>query len=67
MMKVRDLLKRLADDGWQQVGQKGSHRRFAHPSKPGKVTVNGHPGDEISGGLLRSIFRQAGWHWKTRR
>ncbi len=66
-MKVRDVLRRLADDRWTQVGQKGSHRQFAHPTKPGKVTINGHPGDEIPGGTLRSIFQQTGWSWDTRR
>ncbi len=28
--------------------------------KPGKVTVPGHPGDEIARGTLQSIRRQAG-------
>jgi predicted RNA binding protein YcfA (HicA-like mRNA interferase family) len=65
-MKVRDILKRLAEDGWTQVGQKGSHRQFAHSTKPGKVTVNGQTGEDIQGGLLRSIFRQAGWDWQSR-
>lgn len=40
-MKVRDILKRLAEDGWTQTSQKGSHRQFEHATKPGKVTVNG--------------------------
>jgi len=67
-MKMRDILRRLTDDGWQPVGQKGSHKQFAHPTKPGKVTVPVHSSnDEITGGLLRSIFRQAGWSWETRR
>jgi predicted RNA binding protein YcfA (HicA-like mRNA interferase family) len=66
IMKVRDILKRLAEDGWTQVGQKGSHRQFAHSTKRGKVTVNGHPTDEITGRLLHWIFDQAGWPWDTR-
>ncbi|MYD88343.1 MAG: type II toxin-antitoxin system HicA family toxin [Acidobacteria bacterium] len=36
------------------------HHQFRHPTKPGKVTVKGQPGDEISGALLASIWRQAG-------
>lgn len=60
-MKVRDVIKRLADDGWTLKATKGSHRQFVHPVKPGKVTVNGHPGDDIQGALLHSMFRQAGW------
>jgi predicted RNA binding protein YcfA (HicA-like mRNA interferase family) len=42
-MKVRDVLKRIEEDGWYQVAQKGSHRQFKHPSKSGRVTVAGHP------------------------
>ena len=59
-MKVRDIIKRLEADGWQQVSQKGSHRQFKHVVKPGKVTVSGHPGDDIQGWLLQSIWKQAG-------
>jgi predicted RNA binding protein YcfA (HicA-like mRNA interferase family) len=65
-MKVRDIIRRLSDDGWTQTSQKGSHRHFTHLTKPGKVTVNGHPGDDITGDLLRSIFRQAQLDWNSR-
>jgi predicted RNA binding protein YcfA (HicA-like mRNA interferase family) len=59
-MKVRDILKLLRGDGWTQVAQKGSHRQFKHPTKRGKVTVNGHPRDDVQGDLLASILKQAG-------
>ena len=42
------------------TSQRGSHRQFEHPTKPGKVTVPGHPRDEIARGTLQSIRRQAG-------
>ena len=60
-MKVRDLLKLIQEDGWYQVAQKGSHRQFKHPVKPGRVTVPGREGDEIKEGTWKSIQRQAGW------
>jgi predicted RNA binding protein YcfA (HicA-like mRNA interferase family) len=59
-LKVRDLLRRLADDGWAQVSQSGSHRQLKHPTKPGKVTVAGSPSDDVPRGTLKSIVRQAG-------
>lgn len=59
-MKVRDVIRRLEEDGWVQVSQKGSHRQFKHPVKSGKVTVRGHPSDDVPTGTLKSIFRQAG-------
>jgi predicted RNA binding protein YcfA (HicA-like mRNA interferase family) len=59
-IKVRDVVRRLIDDGWVQVSQKGSHRHFKHPSKRGKVTVPGKPSDDLPEGTYRSILRQAG-------
>jgi predicted RNA binding protein YcfA (HicA-like mRNA interferase family) len=58
-MKVRDVIRRLIDDGWVKVAQKGSHRQYKHPTKPGKVTVPGKPSDDLPEGTLRSIWRQA--------
>ncbi len=58
-MKVRDLLKLIEEDGWYQVAQKGSHRQFKHPRKPGRVTVAGHPTQEMDKGTLNNILKQA--------
>jgi len=59
-MKIRDVLKLVEDDGWYQVAQKGSHRQFKHPEKPGRVTIAGHPSQEMDKGTLNSILKQAG-------
>ncbi|HEY1742499.1 MAG TPA: type II toxin-antitoxin system HicA family toxin [Granulicella sp.] len=59
--KNRDILRRLAEDGWTLKAQRGSHRQFTHPLKPGKVTIAGHPSDEPPEGTYQSIKRQAGW------
>jgi predicted RNA binding protein YcfA (HicA-like mRNA interferase family) len=59
-VKVREILRLLHQDGWELVNTVGSHRQFKHPVKPGKVTVSGHPGDEIAPGTLSSIMKQAG-------
>ena len=58
--KNRDLLKTLKEDGWHLKSQKGSHRQFVHPTKPGRVTVAGHPSEEQDEGAYRGILRQAG-------
>ena len=50
----------LEQDGWALVAQKGSHRQFKHPTKPGRVTVAGKPSDDLAPGTLNSILRQAG-------
>ncbi len=50
----------LQDDGWNLVVTRGSHRQFKHPSKPGRVTVAGKPGEDVAPGTLNSILKQAG-------
>ncbi|HEX8714137.1 MAG TPA: type II toxin-antitoxin system HicA family toxin [Solirubrobacteraceae bacterium] len=44
----------------RQVGQRGSHRQFKHPTKRGKVTVPGHPNDDLGPEMRANILRQAG-------
>ena len=58
-MKSREVIAALRADGWYQVGQKGSHVQFKHPTKPGRVTVV-HPIKDIPAGTLRSMEKQAG-------
>jgi len=59
-MKVREILKLLRDDGWYLIITEGSHRQFKHPTKPGRATVSGQPGDDIHPKTLKSILTQAG-------
>jgi predicted RNA binding protein YcfA (HicA-like mRNA interferase family) len=59
IMKVKELLKVLYDDGWLDKTQKGSHLQLIHEIKEGKVTVPIHGGD-IPKGTLNSILKQAG-------
>src|SRR5439155_24333342 len=59
-MKVREVVRLLTNDGWEQVSQKGSHRQFKHATKAGKVTVPGKLSDDVPIGTLKSILRQAG-------
>jgi predicted RNA binding protein YcfA (HicA-like mRNA interferase family) len=53
-------LKPIESDGWLLRNQEGSHRQFVHPSKPGKVTVAGHPSAEVDPKTKVSILKQAG-------
>lgn len=59
-MKVRDVIKLIEEDGWYQVAQKGSHRQFKHPVKLGRVTVAGHPSEDMARGTFNNILKQAG-------
>jgi predicted RNA binding protein YcfA (HicA-like mRNA interferase family) len=46
-MKVRDVLKKLVEEGWYLDRTRGSHRQYKHPSKPGLITVAGKPNDDL--------------------
>lgn len=58
-MKVREVIKLLEADGWYLVATKSSHRQYKHPTKPGRVTIAGHSGDDLASGTLNSILKQA--------
>jgi predicted RNA binding protein YcfA (HicA-like mRNA interferase family) len=58
--KVRDVLRRLEDEGWRIVAIRGSHRQLKHPEKTGRVTVAGKLSDDVALGTLQSILKQAG-------
>lgn len=59
-MKVSEVMRLLADDGWAVKRQRGSHRQLKHPTKPGTVTVPGKLSDDLNPKTARSILRQAG-------
>jgi predicted RNA binding protein YcfA (HicA-like mRNA interferase family) len=58
-MKVREIIRLVEQDGWYYIGTRGSHRQFKHPTKSGKVTIAGHPSDELHPKTVKSIFDQA--------
>ncbi|UVM58704.1 type II toxin-antitoxin system HicA family toxin [Pseudomonas sp. B21-012] len=45
--------------GVYDVGAKGSHHQFKHPTKSGRVTVP-HPKSDIPKGTLNNILKTAG-------
>lgn len=62
-MTPREVIVRLRSDGWviKRKGP-GDHVQWAHPEKPGKVTLDTGVRD-IPTRTLKSIFKQAGWEW----
>ncbi|MDZ4877498.1 MAG: hypothetical protein CLLPBCKN_006933 [Chroococcidiopsis cubana SAG 39.79] len=58
-MKVKNLIRLLAEDGWYQIGIKGSHHQFKHPLKPGKVTVPFHESKDVPTGTIGKICKDA--------
>ena len=56
----RKLMRMLEKDGWMLDRVKGDHHIFNHPKLP-KVISLMHPRKDLSIGLVRSIYRIAGW------
>ncbi|MDT0617897.1 type II toxin-antitoxin system HicA family toxin [Salinisphaera sp. P385] len=59
-MKVKELIRLVEADGWEQVRMRGSHRQFKHPRKAGTVTIAGKPGVDVPSGTANNVLKQAG-------
>ena len=59
-MKVKEAIRLIEADGWVMVAQRGSHRQYGHPVKPGRVTIAGKPSDDLHPKTTKSIRQQAG-------
>jgi len=59
IVKVREVIRLLESDGWQQVRARGGHRQFKHAAKSGTVTVSGKLGLDMPRGTLNSVLKQA--------
>ena len=60
-MTFREVEKIILKDGWYKIKSKGSsHVQYKHPTKKGKVTIPKHNNNDIMGGTLKSILKQAG-------
>ena len=56
----RDIKRRLEQDGWVLDRVTGSHHVFKHPGKPTTIVLP-HPKKDLGRGLVRNIYKQAGW------
>jgi predicted RNA binding protein YcfA (HicA-like mRNA interferase family) len=56
----RTLMRMLKRDGWELDRVKGDHHTFKHPAKPKVITLM-HPRKDLPIGVVRSIYRIAGW------
>ena len=59
VLKPREVVKLLTEQGFVEVRQRGSHKQFRHPDGRA-TTVPFHPGRDISPALLRVIARDIG-------
>ncbi len=55
----REVKRKLEAAGFVQVGQTGSHAKFAKTTREGTLTATVPKHREVAAGTLRSILRQA--------
>jgi len=61
-MKVREIIKRLENEGWVLIRQKGSHKIFKKGGHPELIVLPDHGSNkEPSIGVLNDIKKKAGW------
>jgi predicted RNA binding protein YcfA (HicA-like mRNA interferase family) len=58
-LRSRDVIKAIEAEGWYLIRTRGSHHHFAHPDRPGIVTVP-HPMTDLAIGTIKSIEQQSG-------
>ena len=59
-MKISEIILLLERDAWSLKRVSGSHRHYAHPTKPGLVTIAGKPSATLKPKTESSILKQAG-------
>ena len=50
----------IGSDGWKFEPTRGSHRQYNHQTKPGTLTIAGHPSADLAIKTEKSILKQAG-------
>ena len=60
LVSSRDIKRRLERDGWVLDRTRGSHHVFRNP-RTGEIVVLPHPKKDLGIGLVRAIYKQAGW------
>ena len=54
----KEMERILFADGWYYDSQKGSHRHYEHPTKPGKITIPFHS-KTLGKGIEQKILKEA--------
>jgi len=56
----RKLIRMLEQDGWVRDRVSGDHYTFKHPERDVIITVT-HPVKDLPIGLVRRVYKLAGW------
>lgn len=56
----RKIVKMLEKDGWELRNVTGDHHHYKHAKSPFIITVT-HPRKDLPKGMVRKIYKLAGW------
>jgi predicted RNA binding protein YcfA (HicA-like mRNA interferase family) len=56
----RDIIRRLRQEGFEEVSSAGSHHKFIHRGLRRRVIVP-HPKRDLPIGTVHNIYKDAGW------
>jgi predicted RNA binding protein YcfA (HicA-like mRNA interferase family) len=56
---AKEIIKMLESNGWREVSQSGSHRKFRHPAGTAAIVVPVHNGN-LKIGTQNQILKTAG-------
>lgn len=59
-MDAKELERVIMKDGWICTKQKGSHKQYKHPTKPGKITIPFHGHKDLNIRTANTILKYAG-------
>ncbi len=59
IVKVKEAISIIENDGWYLVRIRGSHKQYKHPIKSGLVTIAGKLSEDLASGTANSILKQA--------
>ena len=48
VVKVREVITLIEDDGWYLARTKGDHRQYKHPVEKGLVTISRKLSDDVA-------------------
>lgn len=60
VMKVKEVIELLEQNGWEYKRTKGDHRIFYRKGARRPIVIPGNLNDDLKDGTLGSILREAG-------
>lgn len=60
VMRVKDVISLLKENGWRFVRMRGDHRIYYRKGARRPIVIPGNLNDDLKEGTLNSVLREAG-------